>query len=115
MCLYNWSIAHCSNTFDDVLEQFFGPNNLAPKSFFGHLRGYLQTWITDGQYNTTDVEAYLKSIFGASRRLQDPETSSYSGAKVAVTATNISNASMFLFSNYNTIEKKNCGMNATQP
>ena len=65
------------------------------------LRGYLYTWLLNSCYNATALENYFKNIFGLTRRLIDLIASAYSGMKVAVTATNILDVVLFLFSNYN--------------
>ena len=70
------------------------------------LRGYLNTWLSDGRYNAIALENHFKNIFGLTRRLIDPIALAYLGLKVAIIATNILDAAPFLFSNYNpSVEK----------
>ena len=62
----------------------------------------LKYWLADGRYDVHIYEDLLKENFGNSRRVfVSPQ--SHVGAKVAVTATTISNAFPFVFSNYNRV------------
>ncbi|KAF2812825.1 FabD/lysophospholipase-like protein [Mytilinidion resinicola] len=104
LSLYNWSVHQCDQTFNGVFEQFFRKTQDTSGSLIRRWRNHLRTWITDGQYNTANLETQFQRTFGATRRLRDPATSAYAGAKVAVTATNITDCSAFLFSNYNSMK-----------
>ena len=57
------------------------------------------------------LEISLQETFGARRRMFDADPSAISGTKVGVTATTISDARTFLFSNYNgsAIRQSGCG------
>ena len=54
----------------------------------------------------------LKEAFGAEQKLFDADRLRIAGCKVAVTATTISDATAFVFSNYNGRERRSkaCGM-----
>ena len=65
------------------------------------LRDYFRCWLSDGCYDIELLERSLKEIFGSNRRLFDADTAGVSGQKVAVTATTLSDASTYIFSNYN--------------
>lgn len=71
----------------------------------------VQCWLSDGVYDVSALEEALSSHFGRSARLFDYVPMRPSGPKVAVTATNITDASPFVFSNYNGIEplQRDCG------
>ena len=75
------------------------------------LRDYLRCWLSDGCYDERVFEASLQELFGDRRRLFDADPSHTSRAKIAVTATTISNATPFIFSNYNGVGKRDnsCG------
>ena len=64
----------------------------------------------DGRYDVDLLETSLKDIVGNDRRLFDGDRSGISGQKVAVTATTLSNASTYIFSNYNgNTRDRGCG------
>lgn len=69
--------------------------------FMTRVREYFRCWLSDGCYDDAALESLLKEIFGENQRLFDAESCGVSGTKVAVTATTISNASPYIFSNYN--------------
>ncbi|KAJ9386294.1 hypothetical protein DTO063F5_3808 [Paecilomyces variotii] len=62
---------------------------------------FLSFWLSDGAYDTGVLEDALKDHFHPSRRLFDAPTSLLSSGKVAVTASSISDGSLFIFTNYN--------------
>jgi hypothetical protein len=70
----------------------------------------LKCWMTDGRYDEKDIEALLQEAFGNTRTMFDVNNK-FSGTKVAVTAASISDASCFLFTNYNSAVPRNrsCG------
>ncbi|KAK5163302.1 hypothetical protein LTR04_002627 [Oleoguttula sp. CCFEE 6159] len=109
--LYRWDATRCSETFELIVKQFFSSRQGAAASLLSRLRGYFKCWISDGCYDTAALESCLKGVFGPSRRMFDAPMSGPSGTKVAVTATSISDASPFLFSNYNSpgTRKRACG------
>ena len=65
------------------------------------LRDYFRCWLSDGRYDAELLEASLKDVFGEDRRLFDVDKGGVSGQKIAVTATTLSDASSYIFSNYN--------------
>ncbi|KAL1885228.1 hypothetical protein Plec18167_001885 [Paecilomyces lecythidis] len=62
---------------------------------------FLSFWLSDGAYDTGVLEDVLKEHFHPSRRLFDAPASLLSSGKVAVTASSISDGSLFIFTNYN--------------
>ena len=72
---------------------------------------YVKCLIADGYYNVTALENCLIDTFGIRRRMFD-SPSIVSGVKVGITASTISNASTYVFSNYNGPGQRNdeCGM-----
>jgi hypothetical protein len=67
--------------------------------------------VSDGYYDATELEAFLKQSFGSQKRLFDTPKFSFSGVKIGITATTISNATPVIFSNYNGEGSRNasCG------
>lgn len=91
-------------------RKFFGMQIAKSSSFLTRLRNSLRCWLKDGQYDVLTLECLLKAIYGDETRLFDIDHN-MSGTKVAVTATTISNASTYIFSNYNGAQERNktCG------
>lgn len=81
------------------------------KGFITRLRDYFRCWLSDGCYDDAALESSLKTIFGDNQKLFDNDDIGLPGTKVAVTATTISDASAFIFSNYNGTgtREKTCG------
>lgn len=106
-----WDIGHCTEVFDTFTRQFFGVHLTKGRGFLSRVRDYFRCWLSDGCYNVVVLEEMLKSIFGAEQRIFDINTKRISGCKVAVTATTLSDASAYLFTNYNGggIRERNCG------
>ena len=110
LCLRRWTVSHCVEVFDTLTKQFFQKGRRGARCSLGYLRNVIKCWLSDGCYNVLALEASLKDQFGHDRQMFDkPE--SISGMKVAVTATSISDATPFLFSNYNglSIRATECG------
>lgn len=106
--LRRWEIPHCFDVFNAFARQFFrkGQQKL---SIFGCLKNVIKCWIFDGRYNVNALEDFLKEQFGNGRMFD--QAKGVSGTKVAVTATGISDAFPFVFSNYNGIGARDaeCG------
>ena len=73
-------------------------------------RQYVRSFLADGYYNIQSLEDSLKESFGHDRRMFDTPLLD-SGTRVAVTASDIADASTFMFSNYNGLDdrKSKCG------
>lgn len=63
------------------------------------MKNVIKCWISNGRYNVNALEGFLKEHFGNGRMFN--QAKGVSGTKVAVTATGISDAFPFVFSNYN--------------
>ena len=73
-------------------------------------RDLFRCWLSDGHYDVAALEHALKEVFGETRRIFDFDPNGPSGQKVAVTATTLSDASTYIFSNYNgRAREKGCG------
>lgn len=62
------------------------------------LREIIKCWISDDRYDVNALGNFLKEQFG-DRRMFD-QAKGIPGTKVAVTATDISDTFLFVFSNY---------------
>ena len=92
-----------------MIRDFFGIHLTKGTGILTQLRNLFRCWLSDGCYNVEKLEDSLKETFGYSQRLFDSR-SGVSGQKVAVTATTLSDASTYIFSNYNGGSKaRSCG------
>lgn len=66
----------------------------------GWVRRLLKCWMSDAYYDADQFEKTLKLVFGVRTRIFDSRLSP-TNTKVAVTATTISDARPYVFSNYN--------------
>ncbi|KAL9077890.1 MAG: hypothetical protein Q9157_003189 [Trypethelium eluteriae] len=115
--LYRWDVDRCCEEFDRLVRKFFTKVGRKRQSLLVKFRDYLRCWLSDGCYDATTLETCLKETFGDSQRMFDSFKFTSSGAKVAVTATSISDASSFLFTNYNPSGTRNrdCGYKHVRP
>lgn len=80
------------------------------------LRDLFRCWLSDGCYDVCELESSLKAVFGIDRRLFDVDRFGPSGQKVAVTATTLSDAFTYIFSNYNgRARDRECGTYFLRP
>jgi len=109
--LKHWDVPRCIRVFDILIRDFFGIHLTKGSGLLTRLRDWFRCWLSDGRYDVTALETSLKEIFGDDRRLFDVDRFGVSGQKIAVTATTLSDASTYIFSNYNGIgtREKGCG------
>ena len=93
--LKDWSIDHCVEAFETLSKQFFKKRKGIP---FRQLKDMLTSWLADGQYDAVELERTFEQAYGGDRMFG---CISQGGTKVAVTATTISQATAYVFSNYN--------------
>lgn len=105
-----WNISRYSEVFETLSRQFFRREHTGYLPLLRYFRHLLKYCFSDGYYDVRRLEASLKDNFGADQRMFDYRHRT-TDAKIAVTATTISDASPYLFSNYNGISKrpKDCG------
>lgn len=99
--LRQWSIAQCAHLFDRLTRQLFKVDHKRTNSFHNFHR-LLKCWLTDDCYDVEVFENLLKKTFENDRRVFDTSQLN-SKTKIAVFATTISNAFLFVFSNYNEV------------
>lgn len=109
-----WNIDRCIRVFKDLTKAFFGLKP-RPESWSLGVRRMLRCWLKDGLYDVKALEKALIDHFGHNMRMFDNYFPRALGFKVAVTATNIGNASTFLFSNYNGVGTRNGDSGAFPP
>jgi hypothetical protein len=113
MFLYRWPPDKCSRVFEDLARKLFAKPN-ASDSMFTRVRNVIKCFMADGQYDSSVIEDSMKGVFGSGKKIFGPACNEHevSGMKVAVTATSLTDASCFLFTNYNAndIRRPQAGM-----
>jgi len=96
-------------------RQFFRSEQIAGQNVLRYLRHLLKCWFSDGYYDVRRLEASLKDNFGLNQRMFDYRQTK-SDTKIAVTATTISDATPYIFSNYNGTgqRQRDCGKTTLQ-
>lgn len=110
--LHNKDIQCSLDQFRGMAKRIFPKTPASNQNLTSRMRRLFNTLISDGYYDASTFKECLKEAFGSERRMFD-SPQQISGSKVAVTALNISDGSVFLFSNYNGIghRKSNKGRN----
>ena len=98
--LEKWRVSRGVELFKELTMRFFGNKS---KTVLSKLHQYVRGVVSDGFYDTAEMEASLKAQFGEIKRVFDFPSNGVSRCKVAVTATTITNALSYIFSNYNGI------------
>ena len=107
--LKHWDVSRCMRVFDVLIRDFFGIHMTKGSGVLTRLRDWFRCWLSDGRYDVSMLEASLKDVFGDDRRIFDVDRYGASGRKVVVTATTLSDASTYIFSNYNGIGTRDRG------
>lgn len=113
--LKHWNVTRCARVFDHLIKDFFSTNISKASGLLTRLRHWLRCWLSDGCYDVTALESSLKKIFGDDRKVFDIDRYGVSGQKIAVTATTLSDASTYIFSNYNGMGTRDRGCGTYQP
>lgn len=92
-----WPLTHCITMFEDLAYQLF----CREESLFSQVKTCISTFLCDSRYDAQQLEAILQTQFGRYSRLFGRTPDGWSRYKIAVTATNISDSSTFVLSNYN--------------
>jgi hypothetical protein len=96
-----WNIAVCIDKFRWLTKRLFGRDRLSEQSLMVNIKRMVKCWFFDGMYDAKVLETTLQETFGPQKRLFGYSPLRPSGPKVAVTASNIREATAFVFSNYN--------------
>ena len=93
-----------------MTKKFFRQRRRQDRTLLQKLRHTIECLVSDTYYNVSALEECLKDTFGIHRRMFDA-SSTASGTKVAVIASNISDGAACIFSNYNSAKERsrNCG------
>ena len=105
-----WNIRHCTKIFDIFTRKFFDVHLTKERDFLTRLRDYFRCWLSDECYDVVVLKELLKNVFEADQRMFDINKEDFFECKIAVTATTLSDAFVYLFINYNDdeIKERNC-------
>ena len=107
--LQGWTVAQALAMFQELSRTCFHPPQLEQPSFANRIRYHWKCLRADGYYDVAPLERCLKEVFGPSKKMFDSQVAT-AGSKVAVTASSISDASTFIFSNFNGTATRRDGM-----
>ena len=107
--LQGWTVSRSIEQFKTMTKRVFR-RPYGENTFVARCRQYVRSILSDGYYNIQSLEDILRESFGHDRRMFDTPLLD-SGTRVAVTASDIADASTFIFSNYNGLDdrKSKCG------
>ena len=110
--IHHWDLARSKAMFDTLSREVFGTHRGPEAGLFRFIRRLFRCWMSDGYYDAAGLEAILKHHLGVQQRMFGSRSSSIP-AKVAVTATTISDAAPVILSNYNgtRAQQPDCGKN----
>lgn len=105
-----WGVEQCARVFDTITHEFFRGQRRKGYGIISCLRHIASCWLSDGIYDVGALEKVLKDVFGTYERMFG-SIQVNRRTKIAVTATTISDASPFIFSNYNGVSARqfDCG------
>ena len=105
-----WGVDQCARVFDTITHEFFRGQRRKNHGIFSSIRHFASCWLSDGIYDIAALERVLKDAFGTYERMFG-SVQIKRRAKIAVTATTISDASPYIFSNYNGVmaRQPDCG------
>jgi hypothetical protein len=104
--ILRWDVLKCSKTFETLARRIFAKRR-PMTSWWSKVKTAVRCWVSDGAYDPLVMETCLKEAFGVMRRVFDAFPGVPSGTRVAVTTASISNASTFIFANYNGSSTRN--------
>lgn len=88
----------CSK-FNRLARQIF-PSRPRRYTFLGQSWDLLSTWVADSRYDSGALDRALQEAFGPTRRLFDTTIPLVSGIRIALTASQVDDGSLCLFTNY---------------
>jgi hypothetical protein len=106
-----WDIATCTDKFRWLTKRLFSRDRHSERTLTANIKRIVKCWFFDGMYDAKALETILQETFGPQKRMFGYSPLQLSGPKVAVTASNINEASAFIFSNYNGVvdRRTDCG------
>ena len=109
LLLQGWTVPRSIEEFKSMTKRIFR-KPCVDTFFLTRCRQYLKSFMSDGYYSIEALEDCLQESFGHHRKMFDTPLNKCH-AKVAITASNIGDASTFIFSNYNGVEDRGakCG------
>ncbi|KAL8673858.1 MAG: hypothetical protein Q9168_001723 [Polycauliona sp. 1 TL-2023] len=111
-----WGVDQCARVFDTITHEFFRSQRRKKQGIISSIRRFASCWLSDGIYDVAALERVLKDTFGTYERMFG-SVQVNKRAKIAVTATTISDASPYIFSNYNGVltRQPDCGYKLSRP
>ncbi|KAL8770679.1 MAG: hypothetical protein Q9209_003747 [Squamulea sp. 1 TL-2023] len=111
-----WGVDQCARVFDTITHGFFRGQRRKGNGIISCIRHIASCWLSDGIYDVGALEKVLKDAFGTYERMFG-SVQVNRRTKIAVTATTISDASPFVFSNYNGVRarQQDCGYKVSRP
>jgi hypothetical protein len=107
LCILRKPISECISEFTTLARHAFTSRFVSNRSLCSYIASTIRSWARDGKYDASPLEACLRQAYGDERKMHDYPVAGISNAKVAVTATTISDASLCIFSNYKDNKSRN--------
>ena len=113
--LQGWTVVRSIEQFRSMTKKVFR-KPYTDTSLLNRCRQYMKSFMSDGYYSIDALEECLQESYGQNQRMFDTPRNRFH-AKVAVTASNIAEASTFIFSNYNGVGEREmkCGYKHLRP
>ncbi|KAK6810411.1 hypothetical protein RU639_013816, partial [Aspergillus parasiticus] len=93
------NVADTHPKFDTLARQIFSRRPLW-QTILGQSWGWVTAWMADSRYDSAVLDRTVQDGFGRDRRLFDTTKPLVSGIRVALTASQVEDGSLCLFSNY---------------
>ncbi|BAE66149.1 unnamed protein product [Aspergillus oryzae RIB40] len=93
------NVADTRPKFDTLARQIFSRRPLW-QTILGQSWGWVTAWMADSRYDSAVLDRTVQDGFGRDRRLFDTTKPLVSGIRVALTASQVEDGSLCLFSNY---------------
>ena len=101
-------VERCAQTFRELTTKIFQEGAQRGHGIWRSVRYVARSWLSDGCYDATNLETALKQHFGEGAKMFGMRDGCIR-TRVGVTATSISDASAFIFTNYNGPGKRQRG------
>ncbi|KAI9035013.1 patatin-like phospholipase family protein [Aspergillus affinis] len=92
-------VSEAHTKFEALAQQIF-PLRPRRQTVLGQSWDWLMTWATDSRHNSGVLDRTLQEAFGRHHKLFDTPISLLSGVRVALTASQVEDGSLSLFTNY---------------
>ena len=99
--LKDWDIYHCTQMFNEFSQSFFEVHLIKGQRFMIYIHDYFCCWFRDRHYNVAVLKDCFKNIFRLDFCMFDVILQHTSDCKVVIITITISDALVYVFSNYN--------------